>query len=1420
MPIVQYPEDRPALGTFGAVSYKPDQETEVAPSIATLLGASFRQGNTVVSMASNKLAGVDTATRDGLTGDEIWNQIKGTKYEAHSDRFMPIFNRPAFEAMKSQIDMEDEDRRTVESAGWLGTGASILAGGVDLPSLIPGGEFVGGLRVGQAALRTGFRTGVAGALAAGASEVALQASQQTRPLGESALNIGSGAILSGLLGAGAGALFSQAERKAAFASVEKALQEHVPTPDEVAAHAEGVGMGTDAAGVGAQAVDKPVLGDYGIASGAKAVGALQSGFNPLLRAAHSPSAVHRSIMADLAETGFYLEKNVRGEGNLAVESAVKYWDRGALTKGLEDMRQIYNEARARGGLDLNPEEFRKAVSYAMRRGDVGDHEAVSKAATAWRNTLFDPLKDEAISAGLLPADVNVKTATSYLTRLWNPNRLNAGEDRFKQIVRPWIDDQLAQLEFKADEIRVGNKIVDAEKKRETFGKVTERLDSIEGRLADRQALRERKQASLAQLQQTRLDVLKERAPPDVVKMLRGADENAVMVDTVKQARAAERSANKKQSFAERSPVLAIIRAKGGVRVGSKLDNELRAMGVTPKTHPGMFVKKGGIGDVDNFVHAEDPIFSNLPQDGNGYVDPVAVMESIRSELAGNPLRTPEEEATAAALDNLDKVAAEWLDRVGLAPNASVKDVRDFIGRVMGAENNTAGIDTRISRFEQEIEQFDRVTDGIVNESKITAAEAKTVGEELDALEAELDSVRDLANTSPRVALVVDYGTTRRDLFKAKLKERTLSKRVEALKRLDAEGGANDEVLAELGAKSIELERLRASIGGLKTKADKLEPMMPKVKQEIPDFVSPEDRADYVKGIVDDIFSQLTGRANQGMPSYDMTVAARGPLKERTFNIPDHLIEDFLEHDIELIGRRYARVMAADVELTKMDKRLGGDGKPTLQSQLDRVRADYLALREAVNAGDFEPKARESALKTLAKNEKSDVEDIGSVRDLLRGQYKVDSQHTNYARVLRSAGLFNFMRTLGGVTVGSLSDVARPPMVHGMARYMSEGIAPLITNLKAVKLAVEDAKLLGAVTERTLQSRLATMAELADPYASHSPFERFMDAAANVFAKMTLLPWFNDMNKSIASVLVQNRLLKNAAVDYEKLAPAELRYMGFLGIDAHMAERIAKQFDQFGEVDGNVHIPGLANWTDEGARRAFAGAVNKDVDSIIVTKSVADVPLFAHTPTGRALLQFKSFALASNQRVLMRGLQEGPGSFITGLAGMTAMGMLTFYLKQVESNRELNDNPGRWIAEGIDRSGVFQLAFEVNNTWEKLGAPGIYSLSAAVFPDKVQRAPASRYANRDAFGALLGPSFQLGTDAAQLLGVPLKALGDLTDRDPTTNPDLAPADVDRALKMIPFLTLPYWRWIIEGGGITPDIKLGDAGIKPTLKRAVD
>lgn len=60
----------------------------------------------------------------------------------------------------------------------------------------------------------------------------------------------------------------------------------------------------------------------------------------------------------------------------------------------------------------------------------------------------------------------------------------------------------------------------------------------------------------------------------------------------------------------------------------------------------------------------------------------------------------------------------------------------------------------------------------------------------------------------------------------------------------------------------------------------------------------------------------------------------------------------------------------------------------------------------------------------------------------------------------------------------------------------------------------------------------------------------------------------------------------------------------------------------------------------------------------MTRSVDHVPLFANTPLGKALLQYN---LASHQRVLMRGMQEGRAHFTSMMVGMTSVGLLSAWL---------------------------------------------------------------------------------------------------------------------------------------------------------------
>jgi hypothetical protein len=232
-----------------------------------------------------------------------------------------------------------------------------------------------------------------------------------------------------------------------------------------------------------------------------------------------------------------------------------------------------------------------------------------------------------------------------------------------------------------------------------------------------------------------------------------------------------------------------------------------------------------------------------------------------------------------------------------------------------------------------------------------------------------------------------------------------------------------------------------------------------------------------------------------------------------------------------------------------------------------------------------------------------------------------------------------------------------------------------------------------------------------------------------------------MQKSIASVISQNRILR-AAEMYEKVAEKDRAFLAYVGIDQSMAERIAAQFAEHGETIEKVRVANTEKWTDAVARRHYRAAMNQDVDSIITTKGVADTPLLANTPFGRAALQFKGFGLASHQRVLLRGLQEPQARFVGGIVAMTTVGMMITWLKAQTGNRDekltnIATNPGQWISEGLDRSGIFSIFFEVANMAEK--ATGVNPIKSPMKAFDATGSISQKNQNRNLLGAVAGPT---------------------------------------------------------------------------------
>lgn len=1002
-----------SVGSAAAVGDMPTPPSSILPM--DVAGAAFRQNNIIASGLSDlNVQGPAKNVIDPSFDPFAENKKRLGKEDIDTDRlFVDVFNKPAYDARWAEIEKEREDRRILDSAGVAGDLMSLGASIVDLPTLIPGGAVVRGARLGETALKGAVSIGAASAAGAAVSEAGLQATQSTRPVEQSAFAIGGSAVLGALLGAGVGAWMGRTERIAAAASIDRSVN-RVPGLEQQANEDAVASMLGPAQSVGAAAAPRDTLEDLSVAgTAAKKVSEASSWarLNPIVRLMESPSTRVRETAIGLMENPLYLKKNLEGRATEpAIETLVKEYSQGAVSRAVENTDALYLQAR-KSGTTLTRDEFRDAVGMAMRRADKSDIPEVQRAAETWRSEVFDPLKKQAIEAGLLPEDVSIDTAESYFSRVWNWRKIEANESEFKAIVRNWI------------------------------------------------------------------------------------------------------------------------------------------------------------------------------------------------------------------------------------------------------------------------------------------------GQEVDRA---------------------------------------------------VQGGADN-------------------------------------------FVSAADKDSYVGEIADEVYNRITGRENGDIPR-DIVPTERGPLKERTFHIPDRLVEKFIESDVEAVGRRYARIMAAEVEMTRKF------GSPDMKDQIAAIRTDYADERAKIEATN--PKDKERQLMKLADRERRDVEDVRAVRDILRGTFGAKQNGTLGARALAVANTFNFLRSMGGMAVSSVTDIARPMFVHGLGAFMSDGIKPLVTNLHAVKLSVREAKLAGTVAEKILHTRLATWSEITDPYAVASPFERLLDNTAKRFSTLSGMVHWNDFMKSFASTMTQNRILRDVA-DFGATGDKERAYLAFLGIDDGMAARIARQFEAHGQVIDGVHVAGTDDWTDEIARRTYRAALNKDVDSIIVSKGVGDVPLFSRTPIGRTVLQFKSFALASHQRAFMRGLQGAElgvdGGAMGALAGMmttTTIGMFLYWLKAVEANHTdtISDNPGQWIAEGLDRGGMLAVPFEINNTVEKAFGIGAYKALQTAFPGHSTSGKASRYQSRGISASILGPS-------GQLIDTIVAASTALNDGK------ISDSDVNAFFNLVPFLSLPGARSVVA------------YGIKPKVKEAV-
>jgi hypothetical protein len=127
--------------------------------------------------------------------------------------------------------------------------------------------------------------------------------------------------------------------------------------------------------------------------------------------------------------------------------------------------------------------------------------------------------------------------------------------------------------------------------------------------------------------------------------------------------------------------------------------------------------------------------------------------------------------------------------------------------------------------------------------------------------------------------------------------------------------------------------------------------------------------------------------------------------------------------------------------------------------------------------------------------------------------------------------------------------------------------------------------------------------------------------------------------------------------------------------------------------------------------------------------------------------------------------------------MVAFGMFVGYLKARLASRDYTDDPNQLILEGIDRSGLTAWLFDANNIVEKM-TRGNVGISAVVGDEQL-----SRFASRNAFGAVAGPSLGRVQDVMQIVGS-------------SASSDWRESDTRAVRRVLPFQNLFYLRGLFD------------------------
>ena len=482
-------------------------------------------------------------------------------------------------------------------------------------------------------------------------------------------------------------------------------------------------------------------------------------------------------------------------------------------------------------------------------------------------------------------------------------------------------------------------------------------------------------------------------------------------------------------------------------------------------------------------------------------------------------------------------------------------------------------------------------------------------------------------------------------------------------------------------------------------------------------------ADQLNEMVQDTMSNMMIGRYQ-----NMTVKGEpSPLRARSLAILDNDLEDFLEKNASQAMLRYTQSMQPHIMFREVFE------NKSLKDLLDEVDAEYRTMQadETLTAAQ-----RDDLFEAVA-------EDKGNIKvmyDRLTGQVQRSIQPgSSIEKAMQRGKVLATASMLGEIVLTSIPDMARPISHYGMRSFV-KGVAKTTKQfIQGVGSAnAIQVKRLGAALQRTVNSRAMQFADTLEPQ------DKWTQKIQKGWSKWSGFDTYTDVMESVAAHAAMDYVLRAArkVEDAQPLSSSEKKQISRMGLDEEDLLGIWKEsVETMGAQEDVLKYMNTMAWKDVGLAKRVEAGIGSDIKRTIIQSGIGDRPAFMDRTTYSWMLQFQTFSMQAQNKIVVAGLQNMNRHTAEGMTAMLALGASVAAIKATARGDDITEwSDTKWVTEAMDRSGMMgALRTPINMALWIMATTGM-----------TEDAP-SRYLKREAESVFAPPSLAIPSNIGRGIG---------------------------------------------------------------------